>query len=91
VERGDLRARAPRENLEQPEMIHVLMREHDQLELFDRAAVRSQRALQLVERLAGVGTRIEQRQRLVLDQVAVDATDEERSGEGQPVDACACG
>ena len=32
---GDLGARAAREDLEQPEVIHVLMGEHDQLEVLD--------------------------------------------------------
>ena len=37
------------------------------------APVRGERALELVERLAGVRARVDERQRVVLDQVAVDA------------------
>ena len=43
-------------------------------------------ALELVERLAGVRAGVDQRQRLVLDQVAVDPSDQERRRQRHPVD-----
>ncbi len=87
VQAGHLRARAAGEDLEQPEVIHVLVGEHDQLEVLDRVAECGQPPLELVERLARVRPSVYERQRLVLDQVAVDAPDQERSGDGQLVDA----
>ena len=59
----------------------------DQLEVVDRVAALGQLALQLVERLARVGPGVDQGQRLVLDQVAVDPPDRERGGDAQAVDA----
>ena len=50
----------------------------DQLEVVDRVAALAELALQLVERLARVGAGVDQGQRLVLDQVAVDPPDRER-------------
>ena len=44
-------------------------------------------ALQLVERLARVGAGVDQGQRLVLEQVAVDPPDRERRGDAEAVDA----
>ena len=57
VQRGHLGARAAGQDLEQAEMIHVLVGEHDQLEVLDPAPVRGERALEVVERLAGVRAR----------------------------------
>ena len=67
-------------------MIHVLVGENDQLEVLHPVPVRGERAFQLVERLARVGPGVDQRQRLVLDQVAVDPADKERRGDGEPAD-----
>ena len=75
------------EDLEQPEVVHVLVGDHDQLEVLDRPAVRGQRLLELVERLARVRAGVDQRQRVVLDQVAVDPPDQERRRDGEAVDA----
>src|SRR5436305_1460875 len=86
-----LGARAAGQDLEQAYVVHVLVRDHDQLELFDRVAVLGQGPLELVERLARVRTRVDQRRRPVLDRVAVDPADQERRGHGQPVDAGARG
>ena len=44
-------------------------------------------ALQLVERLARVGAGVDQGQRLVLEQVAVDPADSEGGGDAESVDA----
>ena len=48
-----------------------------------------ERALELVERLAGVRARVDERQRVVLDQVAVDAPDRERRRDRDAVDRAA--
>jgi hypothetical protein len=80
MERGDLGAGTASDDLQQPEVVHVLMGDHDQLELLDRVAKLRQSLLQLVERFARVRAGVDQRERLVLDQVAVDAADQERGG-----------
>ena len=49
--------------------------------------VLAQRALELVERLARVGPGVDQRQRVVLDQVAVDPADRERRRDAKQMDA----
>ena len=59
----------------------------DQLEVVDRVAALGELALQLVERLARVGPGVDQGQRLVLEQVAVDPPDRERRRDAQAVDA----
>ena len=91
AERRDLGAGAPGQDLEQADVIHVLVGEHDQLEVLDRMAVLGERALELVQRLSRVRAGVDQRQRPVLDQVAVDAPHQERGRHRQSVDAGACG
>jgi hypothetical protein len=87
VERRDLGAGAPREDVDEPDVVHVLVGDHDQLEVLDAPAERGERLLELVERLARVRPGVDQRQRLVVDEVAVDAPDRERRRDGQAVDA----
>ena len=65
----------------------MLVGEHDQLDVVDRVAVLGELVLQLVERAPGVGPRVDERQRVVLDQVGVDAADRERGRDPQQVDA----
>jgi len=77
-QRRDLRAGAAREDRGEPEMVHVLVADHQQLDVLDRVAARGERLLELVERLRGVGTRVDQRQGRVLDQIGVDASQSER-------------
>ena len=60
------------EDLEQADVVHVLVGEHDQLEVLDPAPSACQRALERVQDGAGVRAGVDQRQRLVLDQIAVD-------------------
>ena len=55
----------------------------DQLEVLDPVPGGVQLALELVQRLARVRPRVDQRQGLVLDQVAVDPADGERGGDPQ--------
>ena len=86
VERRDRRARAPREDRRQSEVVDVLVGDHEQADFLDGAAVRGQRLLELVERLGRVGPGVDQRERVVLDQIGVDAPDLKRRGDRQPVD-----
>jgi hypothetical protein len=63
-------------------VVEVLVGDNDPLEVLDVAAVLAQRPLELVQRLAGVRAGVDQRERVVVDQVAVDAADGERRGDG---------
>ena len=87
VERAHLGARAAREDPDEADVVGVLVGEHDPLEVLDPPPVLAQRGLELVERLAGVRAGVDQRERVVLDQVAVDAPDHERRRDRQAVDA----
>ena len=80
-----------REDLDQPDVVDVLVGDDDPLEVLDPAAVLGQRALQRVERRARVRPAVDQRQRVVLDQVAVDAPDRERRRDRQAVDRVTSG
>ena len=86
VDRGHLGSRARGDDLDQPEVVDVLVGQDDELDLLDRVPERRQLTGELVQRLAGVGARVDQGQRLVLDQVAVDSPDRERGRDPQPVD-----
>src|SRR4051812_14968435 len=68
-------------------MVDVLMGDDHQLEVVDRMAACGELALQLVERLAGVRPAVDQRQWLVLEQIAVDPADGERGRDAKAVDA----
>ena len=85
IERADLGARAPSEDVDQAEVVDVLVGDDDAPQVLDAVAVHGQGALELVERLARVRARVDERQRLVLDQVAVDAPDRERGRDRQAV------
>jgi len=87
VQRGDLGARAAREDRHEAEVVDVLMGYDDQPEVLHAVAARRERALELVERRAGVRAAVDQRERLVLDEVGVDAADDERRRQRQAVDA----
>ena len=78
AERRHLGAGVLDDDLDQAEVVDVLVGEDDQLEVVDRVAALGELASQLVERLARVGAGVDQGQRLVLDQVAVDPADRER-------------
>ena len=67
-------------------MVHVLVGEHEPLQVLDAAPVPGERALERVERLARVRADVDERQRVVLDEVDVDAPDGERRRDGEPVD-----
>ena len=68
-------------------MINVLVGEDHQLDVVDRVAVLDQLLLQLVEGLARVGAAVDQRERLVLDQIAVDPSHLKWGGYAQAVDS----
>ena len=87
VDRRDVRARSVGDDLDQPQVVDVLVGQDDQLDVGDRPPQVRQLVLQLVERLARVGPGVDEGQRLVLDQVAVDAADGERRRDLQAMDA----
>ena len=86
-ERRDLGAGAPREDRGQAEVVDVLVGDHQQLDVLDRVSARGERLFELVQRLARVRPRVDERERRVLDQVGVDAPDHERRGNRQAMDA----
>ena len=87
VDRGHLGAGVRRHQRDEPEVVDVLVGEDHQLDVLQRVAEGGDPAAQLVERGAGVGARVHQRQRLVLDQVDVHAADGERGGDRHAVHA----
>ena len=87
VDRGHLGARVGDDDVDQPEVVDVLVGEDHQLDVLERAAALGELVLELVEGASGVGPRVDQRERVVLDQVGVDAADRERGGDPQQVDA----
>ena len=62
-------------------MVVVLVGEDDLLDVLDPQPVRGKRRLELDARLGPVGARVDQRQRLASQQVAVDGPDGEGNGE----------
>jgi hypothetical protein len=91
VDRRDLRPRAPGDDVHEADVVDVLMRDDHELQVLDRAAVCRQGALELVQGAPGVRSGVDERERLVVDQVAVDAPDRERRWDGEAVDARLCG
>ncbi len=87
VDRGHVGARARGDDLDQPEVVDVLVGDHDQLEVLDRVADGLELAGELVERFARVRPGVDEGQRPVVDQVAVDAPDGERGRDPESVDA----
>ncbi len=86
LQRRHLRAGAPREDRGEADVVDVLVGEHQQLQVLDRVPARGERLFELVERLRGVGPGVDQRERVVLDQVGVDAADREGGGNREAVD-----
>ena len=79
--RRHLGAGAPGDDVHQAEVVDVLVGDDHQLDLLDPVPERLELVLELVERLARVRPGVDQGQRLVLDQVAVDPADL-RTGSG---------
>ena len=55
IERRHLRARAPREDRREAEVVDVLVGDDQQLEVLDRVPARGKRLFELVQRLAELG------------------------------------
>jgi hypothetical protein len=83
VDRRHLRPGMPDDDVHQSQVVDVLVRQDHELDVVDRPSVPGELVLELVERAPGVGTRVDQRQRAVLDQVGVDPPDGERRGDPQ--------
>ena len=86
-ERRHLGAGVLDDDLDQAEVVDVLVGDDHQLEVVDRVAAGGELAAELVQRFARVGAGVDQGQRLVLDQVAVDPPDRERGRDPEAVDA----
>ena len=86
VEGRHLGAGALGDDVHESEVVDVLVGDDHQLEVLDPMAERLELALELVERLAGVGPGVDQRERLALEQVGVDAADLERGGDAEDAD-----
>jgi hypothetical protein len=86
VDRRHVGPRPGPQDLDEADVVDVLVGHEDQLQVLDPVPERAQLALQLVERDAGVRTAVDERERLVLDQVDVDPPDRERRRDGEPVD-----
>ncbi len=86
VERRHLGLGAAGDDVHQPEVVDVLVADDHQLQVFDPVPERVQLVLELVEGLAGVRPGVDQSERLVLDQVAVDAAYLERGRDSQGAD-----
>ena len=87
VDRGNLGAGVGGDKRHEAEMVDVVVCHHYELDVLERMAEGRDAALQRVERGARVRARIDQCQRLVLDQVDVHAADRERRRYREPVNA----
>ncbi len=87
VERRDLGAGAPGEDVDEAHVVHVLVAHEDQLEILDAMPERREALLELVERAARVRPGVEQRERVVLEQVDVDPADGEGRRDRDAADA----
>ena len=87
VKGRNLRARALGDDVDQPEVVDVLVGDDHQLDVLDPVAESLELAVELVQRLAGIGARVDQREGPALEQVGVDAADLEGSGDPENPDA----
>ena len=87
IQRGDVGPRSAGEDRDKPEVVDVLVGDDDQPEILDAAPVGGEGALERVQRGAGVRAAVDERQRVVVDEVGVDAADPERCRDRQAVDA----
>ena len=65
IQSGNLGTGALGDDVDQAEVVDVLVGDDHQLEILDPVSQRLELALQLVQRLAGVGAGVDQRERLV--------------------------
>ena len=87
VDRRDLGPRVLGDDLDQAQVVDVLVGEDHQLEVVDAVAEGAELGVQLIEGLAGVRAGVDQGQRLVFEQVAIDPPDRERRRYPQLVDS----
>jgi hypothetical protein len=85
VDRRYIGARTRRHERHQAEVVDVLVGEDHEPDVLERVAESLDSALEFVEGGAGVGPRVHQRKRLVLDEVDVHPPHRERRGDCQPV------
>ena len=90
AERGHLRPGALGENARQTDVIGVLVRQHDELEVLDAVPECSQPSVELVQRPPRVRPGVHERERLVLDQPAVHPPDGERGRQCEAMDPRLC-
>ena len=87
AERRDLRAGTLREQAGEPRVVEVLVGEDDELEVLEPVPEAREPAFQHVQRPRGVRADVDERQRRVLDEPAVDAPDRERRRDRDAMDA----
>ncbi len=68
-------------------MVDVLVGDHEQADFLHAATVRGERLFELVQRLRGVWAGVDERQRIVVDQVGVDSPNLKRRRDGEAMDA----
>ena len=86
VEGGHIGPRARRDERHQAEVVDVLVAEDHEPDVLERVSQPCDPALELVERGTRIRPGVDERERLVLDQVDVDAPDRERGRDREPVD-----
>ena len=67
----------------EPDVVGVLVREHEQLDVLDPEAERRETGFERLERLRRVGPRVDERERLAAENPAVDRPDGKRRREGR--------
>ena len=87
VDRGDLGSRALAHDLGEAEVVEVLVGEDDELDRLERVPELGELALELVQGLPRVRAGVDERQRVVVDQIAVDPADGERRWNREAMDA----
>jgi len=78
---NDRRATPLAHGVGEPDVVVVLVREDHLLDVLHAEPARGERGLQLDDGLRPVGARVDQRQRVALEQIAVDRADGERHGQ----------
>ena len=81
VVRDDRRAAPLAHRVGEPDVVVVLVGEDDLLDVLDPEPARRKRRLELDQRLRPVRSRVDQRQRIALEQITVDGPNGERHGQ----------
>ena len=87
VEGRNVAPRPAGDDRREADVVHVLVRQDQQTDLLDPVAQRVEAPLEFIERDTRVRTRVDQRQRVVVDHVEVDRADRERRRYRKTVDA----